>query len=196
MLSEQLIIKEFEDAGAILKGHFILSSGLHSDTYLQCARALMNPQRASTLCSQLAMKVSAQLKAEIDIIVSPAVGGIIVGYELARHLKVDALFCEREEGKFKLRRGFEFDRGAKVLVVEDVITTGKSSLETFTCIHEAGGEVVGEAALIDRSGGGANLGVPLIALLNLNIRAYPESELPAELASIPAEKPGSRFLKR
>jgi len=200
MLTEQQILKEFHDAEAILSGHFILSSGLHSDTYLQCARVLMNPQRAGRLCAELAARVKA-IHGQIDIVVSPAMGGVVVGYELARHLNVDAVFCERENGAFTLRRGFSIAEGAKVLVVEDVVTTGKSSKETFECIRQYGAEVIGEAALIDRSGekyeSGNHpfLGVPLSSLLKLTIPTYTEESLPDALKNKPATKPGSRFVK-
>lgn len=192
------LIKEFEDAGAILKGHFILSSGLHSDTYLQCARALMDPARAGRLCSALAEKLDAKIgKDNIDIVFSPAMGGVIVGFETAKHLGKPSMFCERVDGKFELRRGFELPKGAKVLVVEDVVTTGKSSLETFDLVRELGGEVVAEAALINRSGKDNPLEeVLLITLEKLEIKTFSASDVPSELAGVEAVKPGSRFLKK
>ncbi|MBN8828747.1 MAG: orotate phosphoribosyltransferase [Sphingobacteriia bacterium] len=187
------ILKEFEDAEAILKGHFILSSGLRSDTYLQCARVLMNPNRAERLCKALAEKIKSQLSnLTIDMVVSPAMGGVVVGFELARQLNVESLFCERVDGVFNLRRGFNIPKGAKILVVEDVVTTGKSSIETFECIKQNGGEVVAEACLIDRSNGKANLGVPLISLMQLEVATYDPNNLPEHLKNIPAIKPGSR----
>lgn len=190
------LIKEFEDAGAILKGHFILSSGLHSDTYLQCARALMDGERAGRLCSALAEKVKSQINIdEIDIVFAPAMGGVIVGFETAKHLGKPSIFCERVNGKFELRRGFTLDKGAKVLVIEDVVTTGKSSIETFDLIRELGGEVVAEAALINRSGEDNPVGdVPLITLEKLNIQTFEADKVPANLAGVEAIKPGSRFL--
>lgn len=196
MLSDADIIREFEAAEAILRGHFVLSSGLHSDTYLQCARVLMQPQRAEKLCRALADKLNEAFGAgAFDLVVSPAMGGVVVGYEMARQLGLPSLFCERVEGAFTLRRGFDIPEGARVLVVEDVVTTGKSSKETFECIARHGGVVVGEAALIDRSGGNADLGVPLVTLMALDVPAYQPDALPEHLRGIPAVKPGSRWIK-
>jgi orotate phosphoribosyltransferase len=197
-MNEQQILAEFEAAGAILKGHFILSSGLHSDMYLQCARVLMHPARAEKLCRALAEKVTRALgDGAVDLVVAPAMGGVVVGYEMGRQLRLETIFCEREEGKFALRRGFTITPGAKILLVEDVVTTGKSSLETVDCITAHGGVVVAEASLIDRSGGASRqLPFPLISLLTLDVRTYSESDLPAHLRDIPAVKPGSRFLKK
>lgn len=197
-MNDDVIFKEFMEAQAILKGHFILSSGLHSDTYLQCARVLMDAKRAERLCHVLAEKVKAELGNRlIDLIVSPAMGGVVVGYEMGRQLAVPAIFCERVEGAFTLRRGFDIPKGAKVLVVEDVVTTGKSSLETFECVRQHGGEVIAETCLIDRSNGEAAgvLGMPFISLLLLNAPTYEADKLPAHLKNIPALKPGSRGLK-
>lgn len=197
MLSEQEIIKEFEEAEAILRGHFILSSGLHSDTYLQCARVLMNPKRAEKLCAELARKVRAAITNSIDLVVAPAMGGVVVGYEMGRQLGVDTIFCERENGAFALRRGFNIPQGAQVLLVEDVVTTGKSSLETVECISAHGGRVVAEASLIDRSAGQSNaLPFPLISLLTLNVASYAADKLPEHLRNVPAIKPGSRWLQK
>jgi orotate phosphoribosyltransferase len=190
------IMKEFEDAQAILRGHFILSSGLRSDTYLQCARVLMDAKRAERLCATLAAKIEAAFgKDAFDLVVSPAMGGVVVGYEMGRQLGLESLFCERVDGVFALRRGFSIREGARVLVVEDVVTTGKSSLETFRCIEEHGGKVVAEACLIDRSNGTAELGVPLIALASLDVQTYNADSLPPHLQAVPAIKPGSRGLK-
>jgi orotate phosphoribosyltransferase len=191
-------IKEFEDSQAILKGHFILSSGLHSDTYMQCARALMLPSRAEKLCKALAEKISANFDvSKITKVVAPAMGGLIVGYETARHLNKESLFVERVEGVFQLRRGFEINKGDKILVIEDVVTTGKSSRETFKAIEELGGEVVLEAALVNRSGEENPLApVPLITLLALDIKTFDANNIPPELKDIPAIKPGSRGLKK
>lgn len=189
------ILQEFKESQAILKGHFILSSGLHSDTYLQCARVLMNPQRAERLCKQLADYVNQTITdTSIDIVVAPAMGGVIVGYEMGRQLKKDTIFCERVDGSFTLRRGFTLSPGQNVLVVEDIVTTGKSSLETFNAIRSYGANIVAEACLIDRSNGTVDLGVPLISLIQLEVKTYTEEELPETLKAIPAEKPGSRFL--
>ncbi len=195
-MNEQEILKEFTDAGAILKGHFILSSSLHSDTYLQCARVLMDAKRAERLCRALADKVRHELEGQkIDMVVAPAMGGLIVGYELARQLGIESMFCERVQGFFAFRRGFFFPEGTSVLVVEDVITTGKSSRETFDCIRAQKGRVIAEACLVDRSNGESNLGIPLISLLTLNVPTWRPEDLPPHIAALPAEKPGSRFLK-
>lgn len=195
-MNEQQIMNEFTAAQAILKGHFILSSGLHSDTYLQCARVMMDAKRAERLCAALAEKLRAQLPdARFDLVVAPAMGGVVVGYEMGRQLGVPGIFCERVDGKFAVRRGFEIPAGAKILLVEDVVTTGKSSLETVECIAAHGGEVLAEVSLIDRSGGESkHLPFPLVSLLTLTVPAYAENALPAELAAIPAVKPGSRWL--
>lgn len=189
------ILKEFEDARAILKGHFVLSSGLHSDTYLQCARVLMDARRAERLCKLLADKVRQSAIGPIDLVVAPAMGGVVVGYEMGRQLGVDGIFCERQDGKFAIRRGFTFAEGARILMVEDVVTTGKSSLEAMECVKEHGGMVVGEASLVNRSGSHNPLPVPLISLLELEVQSWPEEALPAHLQDIPAIKPGSRWLK-
>lgn len=196
MLSEQEILHEFEAAEAILRGHFILSSGLHSDTYLQCARVLMNPKRAEKLCAALAEKVRASIKHQIDLVVAPAMGGVVVGYEMGRQLGVETIFCERENGQFALRRGFRVEPGARVLMVEDVVTTGKSSMEAVKCVEEAGGVVVAEASLIDRSGAAHSLPFPLISLLALDVKTYAPDALPAHLQGTQAVKPGSRFLQK
>lgn len=190
------LIEEFEESRAILKGHFVLSSGLHSDTYLQCARALMDGKRAERLCSALAEKVKNVIDInEIDVVVSPAMGGVIVGFETAKHLEKPSIFCERVNGKFELRRGFELEQGQKVLVIEDVVTTGKSSLETFELIRLLGGEIVAEAALINRSGVDTPIGeIPLITLEKLNIKTFEANNIPAELEGVEAVKPGSRWI--
>lgn len=186
-------LAEFRDSEALLEGHFLLTSGLHSPIYLQCARVLMDPKRAERLCRALADKVISVLGAgSIDCVVSPALGGIVVGYELARQLGVRALFTERVEGRFTLRRGFEIPRGARVLMAEDVVTTGLSSRECIACIQEHGGKVIAACCLADRSDGEADVGVPLISLLALKVPSYPADQLPPELARLPAVKPGSR----
>ncbi len=195
-MDKQTIIREFESAHAILRGHFILSSGLRSDTYMQCARVLMDASRAERLCNALALKLKQELgDLKLDAVVAPAMGGVIVGYEMGRQLGLTSMFCERVEGMFTLRRGFELIPGCRVLVVEDVVTTGKSSTETFECIRAFGGEVVAEACLIDRTNGSVDLGVPLISLMTLDIKTYDPANLPPELDAIPAVKPGSRGLK-
>lgn len=195
-MQEQWVYQEFVNAEALLKGHFILSSGLHSDTYLQCARVLMDPKRADRLCAELAQRVRTHIPTPFDAVVAPAMGGVIVGYEMARQLGLPSLFCERENGVFALRRGFTLAEGAKVLLVEDVVTTGKSSMETVECIRGYGAEVVAEASLVDRSGGTHGLPFPLISLLTLDVPAYREDALPDALRATPAVKPGSRWLKK
>jgi len=195
MLTQDQILAEFRDAGALLEGHFILSSGLHSPVFLQKMFIFMDPPRTERLCKALAEKARAAFGA-IDYVVSPAVGGIVPGYETARHLGAKALFVEREEGKFTLRRGFTIPEGARVLMVEDIVTTGLSSRECLAAIAEHPGKIVGAACLIDRSNGKADLGVPMVALAKLDIPAYPADALPPELAALPATKPGSRGLKK
>ena len=195
-MNDEAVLQHFRETGALLEGHFILSSGLRSPKYLQCARLLMHPERAALLCAELAAKVRAELGPEaVRLVVSPAMGGVVVGYEMGRQLGVPAIFTERVEGSFTLRRGFEIEPGTPVLMVEEVITTGLSSRECIACIRENGGEVVGAACLVDRSGGKADVGVPLVPLLRLDVPAYPADALPPELAAIPAVKPGSRGLK-
>ncbi len=195
-MNEAEILKEFTDAEAILKGHFILSSGLHSDTYLQCARVLMDAKRAERLCAALAAKVKQQFpNVKFDLVVAPAMGGVVVGYEMGRQLGVPSIFCERENGAFTFRRGFGIEKGSKILVVEDVVTTAKSSIETIDCIKAHGGEVIAEASLIDRGEGARGLPIPLISLLKLNVPAFQPDALPEHLKNIPAVKPGSRWLK-
>ncbi|MCI5050288.1 MAG: orotate phosphoribosyltransferase [Rickettsiales bacterium] len=189
------IMSEFEAAQAILKGHFILSSGLHSDTYLQCARVLMDTNRAARLCKALADKVREQIDVEFDMVVAPAMGGVVVGYEMGRQMNVPSIFCERENSEFTLRRGFDIEDGANVLLVEDVVTTGKSSLEAAECIRGYGGDIIAEACLVDRSGGDHKLSFPLISLVELEVATYESNKLPNELAEIPPIKPGSRWLK-
>jgi orotate phosphoribosyltransferase len=191
-MKEDEILAEFRAADALLEGHFILSSGLHSPRYLQCARVLMNPARAARLAEALVATFPEEVRRAVDIVVSPAMGGIIAGHEVARALGVDALFVERPTGTFELRRGFRLEPGQKVLLVEDVVTTGLSSREAIAAVAAAGGEVVAGAALVDRSNGQADLGVPFFPLIRLSVPAYPADALPAALAALPAEKPGSR----
>ncbi len=194
-MTKDEVLAEFKAAGALLEGHFILSSGLRSPNYLQCARVLMDPRRAERLCAVLARQVKARIGDKIDLVASPAMGGVIVGYEMARQLGVESVFFERVDGKLVLRRGFTIPKGARVLMVEDIVTTGLSSRECIAGINEEGGVTVGAACLIDRSNGKADLGVPLEALTRLDIPTYPADGLPQELAAIPAVKPGSRGLK-
>jgi orotate phosphoribosyltransferase len=188
------VLQVFRDAGALLNGHFILSSGLRSPVFLQKARVFMHPDKAEKLCRALAQKLRAEGYGGVSQIVSPAVGGIIPGYETARHLGVPAIYTERVDGKFQLRRGFEIEKGEKVLVVEDIVTTGLSIRECIDCLREIGADVVAAACLIDRSAGEADVGVPLVALAQYKVPAYPADALPPELAAIPATKPGSRGL--
>lgn len=191
-MTEADILAEFRAAEALLEGHFILSSGLHSPRYLQCARVLMEPKRASRLAEALAASIPDQLRVTIDIVVSPAMGGVIIGHEMGRALGVEALFVERPQGVFELRRGFRLARGQRVLLVEDVVTTGLSSREAMKAITQAGGEVMAAAALVDRSNGAADLGVPFFPLLRLDVPSFAADALPPALAAVPAEKPGSR----
>ena len=193
VMSEDEVLKIYKSIDALLEGHFILSSGLHSRMYLQSALVFSNTNIAESLCKSLAIKVIDHIDIDtIDLIVSPAMGGVIVGYELSRHLNKINIFAERKDGIFSIRRGFKINKGQKVLVVEDIVTTGKSSLECFECIHELGGEIVAEAALINRGGDSVDLGVPLITLANLNIPNYESDNLPEDLKNLPAIKPGSR----
>jgi orotate phosphoribosyltransferase len=192
MMNDDLILAEFRAAGALLEGHFILSSGLRSPRYLQCARVLMDPARAERLARALAAKLPPELRERIDVVVSPAMGGVIIGHEMGRALGKPAMFLERPDGAFELRRGFRLDPGARVLMVEDVVTTGLSSREAIAAVHATGGEVVAEAALVDRSGGQADLGVPFIPLIRIDVPTYEADAVPPELAAIPAVKPGSR----
>ncbi len=194
-MDQTQVMDEFRAADALLEGHFILSSGMRSSVYLQCARVLMDPERAGRLCAALAEKVRSTISDPIDIAVAPAMGGVIVGYELARQLGVPGIFTERVEGEFQFRRGFALDPGAKVVMVEDVVTTGLSSRECIEAITKAGGEVVAAASLVNRSGGKADVGVPLISLLEIDAPIYKPEDVPAELAAIEAVKPGSRGLK-
>jgi orotate phosphoribosyltransferase len=196
MLTDEAILQEFRDAGALLEGHFILSSGYHSSAYLQCARVLMEPRRAERLCAALAEKLRAQGLADgVSLIVSPAMGGVVVGYEMGRQLGVPAIFFERVAGMFQLRRGFEIEPGQRCLMVEDVVTTGLSSRECIEAAQALGANVVAAAALADRSGGRASLPVPFAALISLDIPHFPPDQLPVSLQGVPAIKPGSRGLK-
>ena len=191
-MTEDEILAEFRAADALLEGHFILSSGLRSPRYLQCARVLMDGARAERLARALAHKIPADLREGIDVVVSPAMGGVIIGHEMGRALGVPAMFVERPQGTFELRRGFRLESGQRVLMVEDVVTTGLSSREAIKAIEEAGGKVVAAASLVDRSGGTADLGVPYTALIRIDVPTYAADQVPPELAAIPAIKPGSR----
>jgi len=192
-MSDDDIRAMFKDSGALRTGHFILSSGLHSDTYVQCARVLQYPRKAERLCAALADKIRGR-GAAIELVVSPAMGGVIVGYEMGRQLDVPAVFFERVDGAFALRRDLEIPAGARCLMVEDVVTTGLSSRECIAAAQAEGGEVVAACCLVDRSGGRADLGVPLVALLELDAPAHSPDALPSHLRDIPPIKPGSRNL--
>lgn len=191
-MTEDAILAEFRAADALLEGHFILSSGLHSPRYLQCARVLMDPARAERLAQALAANIPAAVKATARVVIAPAMGGLICGHELARALGLLSMFVERPTGQFELRRGFRLDPGTPVLLMEDVVTTGLSSREAIKAITTAGGQVIHAACLVDRSDGQAEIGVPLTPLIRLSIPSYPANALPPELAAIPATKPGSR----
>ncbi|HWW64248.1 MAG TPA: orotate phosphoribosyltransferase [Sphingomonadaceae bacterium] len=191
-MTDDEVLAEFRAAEALLEGHFILSSGRRSPRYLQCARVLMNPARASRLAAALARKIPDKVKARLDLVVSPAMGGVIAGHEMGRALGLDALFVERPTGTFELRRGFRVQPGQKVLLMEDVVTTGLSSREAIAAVEAAGGEVIAAAALVDRSNGTADLGVPFYPLIRLDVPSYEADALPPELAALPAIKPGSR----
>lgn len=191
-MTEDEILSEFRAADALLEGHFLLSSGRHSAHYLQCARLLMNPERAGRIAMALVQQIPRELRSEIQAVVSPAMGGIIIGHEMGRALGVDAMFVERPDGVFGLRRGFTLEAGTKVLMMEDVVTTGLSSREAIKAIEEAGGQVIAAGAVVDRSGGSAELGVPFFPLIELNFPTYAPDELPEELAASEAVKPGSR----
>src|SRR3954465_4659154 len=191
-MTEDEIIAEFRAADALLEGHFVLSSGLHSPRYLQCARVLMDPARASRLASALAHSLPLEVKAQISIVVSPAMGGIIIGHEMGRSLGLEAVFLERPAGIFEFRRGFRIAPGQKALLVEDVVTTGLSSREAIAAGAEAGGRGVAAAAPVDPPTALADLGVPFFPLIRLDVPVYEPQALPPELAAIPAEKPGSR----
>jgi orotate phosphoribosyltransferase len=192
MMTDDQILAEFRAADALLEGHFILSSGLRSPRYLQCARVLMDPARAERLATALAERIPAEVRERIDVVVSPAMGGVIIGHEMGRALGKPAMFLERPQGVFELRRGFHLEPGQRVLMVEDVVTTGLSSREAIESVIETGAQVIAEAALVDRSGGNADLGVPFFPLIRIDVPTYEADAVPPELAAIPAIKPGSR----
>jgi orotate phosphoribosyltransferase len=192
-MNTQDVLEEFRAAGALREGHFILSSGLHSGMFLQKNLVFMHPDRCERLCKALAALI-AKTYDDIDVVISPAVGGIIPGYETARHLGVPSIYLEREGGVFKFRRAFSIKPGARVVVVEDVVSTGLSLRETVEAVEAAGGKVLCAACIVDRSGGKADCGAPLVALASLVVPAYAANDLPPELAALPAEEPGSRRL--
>ncbi|EZP49298.1 MULTISPECIES: orotate phosphoribosyltransferase [unclassified Sphingomonas] len=191
-MTDDDVLAEFRAADALLEGHFILSSGRHSSRYLQCARVLMDPRRGARLAEALAARIPDSIRTRIAAVVSPAMGGVIAGHEMARALGVEAMFVERPTGTFELRRGFRLAAGQEVLMMEDVVTTGLSSREAIGAIEAAGGTVIAGAALVDRSNGSVDLGVPFFPLIRLDVPTYAADALPPELAAVPASKPGSR----
>ncbi|MCF6292755.1 MAG: orotate phosphoribosyltransferase [Robiginitomaculum sp.] len=195
-MNTEQVLEEFRQAGALLEGHFILSSGRHSGFFLQKAFVFMDPKRTETLCKSLAELVITSNLGPFDVIVSPAVGGLIPGYEMARQLELPAMFVEREGGEFVLRRGFQLAKGTRVLIVEDIVTTGLSSRECIEAVRALGADVVAEACLIDRSGGMADVGAPLLSLAQVDFPTFAADEIPDHLSQIPAIKPGSRELSK
>jgi orotate phosphoribosyltransferase len=187
------VLEEFRASGALREGHFVLSSGLHSGTFLQKNLVFQHPDRTERLCKALAAKI-VETVGQVDLCISPAVGGIIPGYETARHLRVPSMYVERDGGEFKLRRAFSIPPGARIAMVEDIVSTGLSSRECVEAIKKAGGNVVVAACIVDRSGGRADPGAPFVALARLDVPAYRADALPPELAAIPVEDPGSRRL--
>tara|TARA_B110000881_G_C18296940_1_gene375027 strand:+ start:88 stop:672 length:585 start_codon:yes stop_codon:yes gene_type:complete len=194
MLSYEESLKTLKETNALLDGHFILSSGLHSAQYVQCAQLLSKPYMSASFCKSLAEKISKELN-EIDLILSPAMGGVVIGYEMGRLLKKETIFSERVDGQFKLRRDFQIAKKSKVLIVEDVITTGKSSIECSKLVEIAGADVVGFACLIDRSNKNSLIKKKIVSQIEINIPTYSENDLPKKLISLPAIKPGSSELK-
>lgn len=194
-MTPEAVLKEFRKADALLEGHFVLSSGLHSRTYLQCARVLMDTKRAARLAKALAAKIVANVNGDIDAVIAPAMGGLIIGHEVARALKVESMFLERVDGEFTLRRGFHLPKAARVVMIEDIVTTGLSSKEAIAAIRAHGGKVVGAGCLIDRSNGKTKVGVKLASLAQIKVETFDKKNIPADLADVPAVKPGSRGLK-
>ena len=195
MLSYDESLKILKDTKALLEGHFILSSGLHSKQYIQCAKLLSDPKAAETICSSLVEKINSRYN-NIDIILSPAVGGIVVGYEVGRRLKIKTIFAERVNGKLTLRRGFFIPKQTNVLIIEDVITTGKSALECYELVKGNKSNLVGFACIIDRSDEKGLLGKEIISQIKFSITTYTKDNLPDDIKNIKAEKPGSRNLSK
>ncbi|HHB82447.1 MAG TPA: orotate phosphoribosyltransferase [Devosia sp.] len=193
-MNKEQVLDIFRSCDAILEGHFILSSGMRSPVFLQKALVFRRPDKAEKLCAALAQKINQRGIEGVTQIVSPAMGGVIPGYETARHLGLPAIYTERVEGEFQLRRGFEISPGEKVIIVEDIVSTGLSIRECIKCIRDMGGDVVAAACLIDRSAGEAEIGAELISLIEYKVPAYQPDDLPPELAAIKAVKPGSRGL--
>ncbi|WP_440911830.1 orotate phosphoribosyltransferase [Candidatus Pelagibacter sp.] len=195
MLSLKKSLSILKKTDALLEGHFVLSSGLHSPKYIQCAKLLSFPNKASLICKSLANKIKKNFK-KIDLILAPAMGGVVIGYEIGKLLKKETIFCERVNGKFKLRRGFAIKKNSKVLIIEDVITTGKSSLECVKLINKSKAKLVGFASIIDRSTKKTlKIKQKIISHLKIDVPTYKSNQLPKELATIPITKPGSRFIK-
>ena len=195
MLSHKKSLNILKKTNALLEGHFILSSGLHSSKYIQCAKLLSFPNLAEKICKSLASQIKKKYK-KIDLIIAPAMGGIIIGYEIGRLLKKETIFCERVKGKFKLRRGFYINKGARVLIIEDVITTGKSSLECVKLIKKANAKLLGFASIIDRSSKKSlKIKTKVVSHLKIDVPVYSPNKLPETLKSIPITTPGSRFIK-
>ncbi len=193
MLSYKESLKILKETDALLEGHFVLSSGLHSDKYVQCAKLLSKPAKARELCLSLAEKIKKEYK-NIDLILSPAIGGIVIGYEIGKILNIETIFAERINNNFNLRRGFEIKKGQKILIVEDVITTGKSSLECSSLAKKLGAEIVGYACIIDRSNGKSQIDKTIVSQVQIEIPTYSKENLPKHLQNIKAVKPGSRDL--
>ena len=195
MLSHKKSLSILRKTNALLEGHFILSSGLHSSKYIQCAKLLSYPKKAEIICKSLANKIRKEFK-KIDLILAPAMGGIIIGYEIGRLLKKETIFCERVNGKFVLRRGFFIKRNMRVLIIEDVITTGKSSMECVRLIKKAKASLVGFATIIDRSSKNSiKIKQKIVSHLKINVPTYKKKQIPKDLKLIPISKPGSRFIK-
>ena len=193
-MDEKELLDYFKTCGALLEGHFILSSGLHSSKYLQCALALSNPLLVKKISNALGNKIKENFREKIDYIIAPAMGGLIIGHEIAMFLNLPFMFLERVEGNFELRRGFSIENNSNILMIEDVVTTGLSSKEAIKVVNDMGGNVIGEAAIIDRSGGEVDLGIDLITLISLKIPTYNKNNIPDDLKLIKPEKPGSRSL--
>ena len=195
MLSHKKSLDILKKTNALLEGHFVLSSGLHSSKYIQCAKLLSFPHLAKEICSSLAKKIKKKYKS-IDLILSPAMGGVIIGYEIGKLLKKETIFCERVNGLFTLRRGFHIEKGAKVLIIEDVITTGKSSLECVKLITKSGGKLLGFASIIDRSTKKSlKIKKNIISHMKINVPVFKKNNLPVDLKNTPITVPGSRFIK-
>ena len=195
MLSHKKSLNILKKTNALLEGHFILSSGLHSSKYIQCAKLLSFPNLAEKICKSLANQIKKKYK-KIDLILAPAMGGIIIGYEIGRLLKKETIFCERVKGKFTLRRGFNIKKGARVLIIEDVITTGKSSLECVKLIEKSNAKLLGFASIIDRSSKKSlKIKTKIVSHLKIDVPVYSQKKLPKTLKSVPITTPGSRFIK-